>query len=126
VVVEILGVSCIERLLSDLTSSNLQVENRPLPGRTELWLPGCLTPVSFGLLVSVAFPVDGEPGECSPPKATSLWIYRGCKRSIQDHVLWEVCVILQESGTQGRDRRSVLKCGLYKCSQEFREGEVIR
>ncbi|XP_020030454.2 valine--tRNA ligase, mitochondrial isoform X1 [Castor canadensis] len=41
--------------------SDIEVENRPLPGRTELWLPGCLTPVSFGLLVSVAFPVDGEP-----------------------------------------------------------------
>ncbi|KAK2489995.1 hypothetical protein MC885_006208 [Smutsia gigantea] len=37
------------------------VESRPLPGRMELRLPGCPTPVSFGLLVSVAFPVDGEP-----------------------------------------------------------------
>uniref|UniRef100_A0AAA9SZ15 Valine--tRNA ligase, mitochondrial n=2 Tax=Bos taurus TaxID=9913 RepID=A0AAA9SZ15_BOVIN len=37
------------------------VESRPLPGRTELQLPGCPTPVSFGLLFSVAFPVDGEP-----------------------------------------------------------------
>ncbi|XP_069880297.1 valine--tRNA ligase, mitochondrial isoform X1 [Dipodomys merriami] len=41
--------------------SDIEVENRPLPGRTELRLPGCPTPVSFGLLVSVAFPVDGEP-----------------------------------------------------------------
>lgn len=44
-------------------SSTLQVESRPLPGRTVLQLPGCPTPVSFGLLASVAFPVDGEPGE---------------------------------------------------------------
>nr|XP_035976328.1 valine--tRNA ligase, mitochondrial isoform X1 [Halichoerus grypus] len=43
--------------------SDIEVESRPLPGRTELRLPGCPTPVSFGLLVSVAFPVDGEPGE---------------------------------------------------------------
>lgn len=40
-----------------------QVESRALPGPTELRLPGCPAPVSFGLLVSVAFPVDGEPGE---------------------------------------------------------------
>lgn len=39
----------------------LQVESRSLPGRTELRLPGCPAPVSFGLLISVAFPVDGEP-----------------------------------------------------------------
>lgn len=44
-------------------SSTLQVESRPLPGRTVLQLPGCPTPVTFGLLASVAFPVDGEPGE---------------------------------------------------------------
>ncbi|XP_053523369.1 valine--tRNA ligase, mitochondrial isoform X4 [Artibeus jamaicensis] len=37
------------------------VETRSLPGHTELRLPGFPTPVSFGLLVSVAFPVDGEP-----------------------------------------------------------------
>lgn len=43
-----------------------QVESRSLSGPTELRLPGCPTPVSFGLLVSVAFPVDGEPGESSP------------------------------------------------------------
>ncbi|XP_051009554.1 valine--tRNA ligase, mitochondrial [Acomys russatus] len=42
--------------------SDIEVENRPLPGRTVLQPPGCPTPVSFGLLVSVAFPVDGEPG----------------------------------------------------------------
>lgn len=47
-------------------SLTLQVESRPLPGRTVLQLPGCPTPVSFGLLVLVAFPVDGEPGERSP------------------------------------------------------------
>uniref|UniRef100_A0A8D1S9E0 Valine--tRNA ligase, mitochondrial n=1 Tax=Sus scrofa TaxID=9823 RepID=A0A8D1S9E0_PIG len=41
--------------------SDIEVESRPLSGRTELRLPGCPTPVSFGLLVSVAFPVDGEP-----------------------------------------------------------------
>ncbi|XP_057349668.1 valine--tRNA ligase, mitochondrial isoform X3 [Manis pentadactyla] len=41
--------------------SDIEVESRPLPGRMELRLPGCPTPVSFGLLVSVAFPVDGEP-----------------------------------------------------------------
>ncbi|XP_012886562.1 PREDICTED: valine--tRNA ligase, mitochondrial [Dipodomys ordii] len=41
--------------------SDIEVENRPLRGRTELRLPGYPTPVSFGLLVSVAFPVDGEP-----------------------------------------------------------------
>uniref|UniRef100_A0A8C2RC25 Valine--tRNA ligase, mitochondrial n=1 Tax=Capra hircus TaxID=9925 RepID=A0A8C2RC25_CAPHI len=41
--------------------SDIEVESRPLPGRTELQLPGCPTPVSFGLLFSVAFPVDGEP-----------------------------------------------------------------
>uniref|UniRef100_A0A2K6EZS9 Valine--tRNA ligase, mitochondrial n=1 Tax=Propithecus coquereli TaxID=379532 RepID=A0A2K6EZS9_PROCO len=41
--------------------SDIEVESRPLPGRTELRLPGCPIPVSFGLLVSVAFPVDGEP-----------------------------------------------------------------
>ncbi|XP_073081286.1 valine--tRNA ligase, mitochondrial isoform X4 [Manis javanica] len=41
--------------------SDIEVESRPLPGRMELQLPGCPTPVSFGLLVSVAFPVDGEP-----------------------------------------------------------------
>ncbi|XP_037375238.1 valine--tRNA ligase, mitochondrial [Talpa occidentalis] len=41
--------------------SDIEVEHRPLPGRTELRLPGCPNPVSFGLLVSVAFPVDGEP-----------------------------------------------------------------
>ncbi|XP_008057155.1 valine--tRNA ligase, mitochondrial isoform X2 [Carlito syrichta] len=41
--------------------SDIEVESRPLPGRTELRLPGCPTPVSFGLMVSVAFPVDGEP-----------------------------------------------------------------
>ncbi|XP_055453013.1 valine--tRNA ligase, mitochondrial [Psammomys obesus] len=41
--------------------SDIEVESRPLPGRTELRLPGCPAPVSFGLLVSVAFPVDGEP-----------------------------------------------------------------
>ncbi|KAM5262876.1 valine--tRNA ligase, mitochondrial [Ctenodactylus gundi] len=42
--------------------SDIEVESRPLSGRTELRLPGCPTPVPFGLLVSVAFPVDGEPG----------------------------------------------------------------
>ncbi|XP_053459019.1 valine--tRNA ligase, mitochondrial isoform X2 [Nycticebus coucang] len=41
--------------------SDIEVENRPLPGHTELRLPGCPIPVSFGLLVSIAFPVDGEP-----------------------------------------------------------------
>lgn len=41
--------------------SDIEVENRPLPGRTELCVPGCPSPVTFGLLVSVAFPVDGEP-----------------------------------------------------------------
>ncbi|XP_047651243.1 valine--tRNA ligase, mitochondrial isoform X2 [Phacochoerus africanus] len=41
--------------------SDIEVESRPLSGRTELRLPGCPTPISFGLLVSVAFPVDGEP-----------------------------------------------------------------
>nr|XP_027778841.1 valine--tRNA ligase, mitochondrial isoform X2 [Marmota flaviventris] len=40
--------------------SDIEVESRSLPGRTELRLPGCPTPVSFGLLVFVAFPVDGE------------------------------------------------------------------
>jgi hypothetical protein len=58
-------VSTTERLLFP-ASSTLQVESRPLPGRTVLQLPGCPTPVSFGLLASVAFPVDGEPGECGP------------------------------------------------------------
>ncbi|KAG8521069.1 Valine--tRNA ligase, mitochondrial [Galemys pyrenaicus] len=42
------------------------VEHRPLPGRTELRPPGCPTPVSFGVLVSVAFPVDGESGSVPP------------------------------------------------------------
>ncbi|XP_052600116.1 valine--tRNA ligase, mitochondrial [Peromyscus californicus insignis] len=42
--------------------SDIEVESRPLPGRTVLQLPGCPTPVPFGLLVSIAFPVDGEPG----------------------------------------------------------------
>eukprot|EP00069_Balaena_mysticetus_P002789 bmy_16305T0 len=37
------------------------VESRPLAGCTELRLPDSPTPVSFGLLFSVAFPVDGEP-----------------------------------------------------------------
>lgn len=41
--------------------SDIEVESRPLPGRTELRLPGCPSPVPFGLLVSVAFPVEGEP-----------------------------------------------------------------
>lgn len=41
--------------------SDIEVENRSLPGRTELHVPGCPSPVTFGLLVSVAFPVDGEP-----------------------------------------------------------------
>ncbi|KAM7136631.1 valine--tRNA ligase, mitochondrial isoform 1-T2 [Molossus nigricans] len=41
--------------------SDIEVESRSLSGPTELRLPGCPTPVSFGLLVSVAFPVDGEP-----------------------------------------------------------------
>ncbi|XP_012590055.1 PREDICTED: valine--tRNA ligase, mitochondrial [Condylura cristata] len=41
--------------------SDIEVEHRPLPGRMELRPPGCPAPVSFGLLVSVAFPVDGEP-----------------------------------------------------------------
>ncbi|XP_007532396.1 valine--tRNA ligase, mitochondrial isoform X1 [Erinaceus europaeus] len=40
--------------------SDIEVEKRPLTGRTDLRLPGCSTPVSFGLLFSVAFPVDGE------------------------------------------------------------------
>ncbi|XP_006896339.1 PREDICTED: valine--tRNA ligase, mitochondrial [Elephantulus edwardii] len=43
--------------------SDIEVESRPLSGRTELRVPGCPTPVPFGLLISVAFPVDGEPGE---------------------------------------------------------------
>ncbi|XP_063135160.1 valine--tRNA ligase, mitochondrial isoform X2 [Rattus norvegicus] len=42
--------------------SDIEVESRPLPGRTVLRLPGCPIPVSFGLLVSIAFPVDGDPG----------------------------------------------------------------
>ncbi|XP_005414383.1 PREDICTED: valine--tRNA ligase, mitochondrial [Chinchilla lanigera] len=41
--------------------SDVEVESRALSGRTELQLPGCPSPVSFGLLLSVAFPVDGEP-----------------------------------------------------------------
>ncbi|KAM6185035.1 valine--tRNA ligase, mitochondrial [Rhynchocyon petersi] len=41
--------------------SDIEVESRPLPGRTELRVPGCPSLVPFGLLVSVAFPVDGEP-----------------------------------------------------------------
>ncbi|XP_066110331.1 valine--tRNA ligase, mitochondrial isoform X2 [Saccopteryx bilineata] len=41
--------------------SDVEVESRPLPGRTELRVPGCPGPVTFGLLVSVAFPVDGDP-----------------------------------------------------------------
>ncbi|XP_004598845.2 valine--tRNA ligase, mitochondrial [Ochotona princeps] len=41
--------------------SDIEVESRALPGRTELQLPGCPIPVSFGLLFSVAFRVDGEP-----------------------------------------------------------------
>ncbi|XP_012928335.2 valine--tRNA ligase, mitochondrial isoform X2 [Heterocephalus glaber] len=41
--------------------SDVEVQSRPLAGRTELQPPGCPSPVSFGLLISVAFPVDGEP-----------------------------------------------------------------
>ncbi|XP_027732511.1 valine--tRNA ligase, mitochondrial isoform X1 [Vombatus ursinus] len=41
--------------------SDIEVEGWPLPGRTEFCPPGCPSPVSFGLLVSVAFPVDGDP-----------------------------------------------------------------
>ncbi|XP_074120908.1 valine--tRNA ligase, mitochondrial [Sminthopsis crassicaudata] len=41
--------------------SDIEVESRPLPGRTEFCPPGCPHPVSFGLLFSVAFPVDGDP-----------------------------------------------------------------
>lgn len=52
--------------------SDVEVESRPLSGRTELQLPGCPSPVSFGLLISVAFPVDGEPGECSPREGRTL------------------------------------------------------
>lgn len=59
---------CSETLLLP----RLQVESRPLRGRTELRLPGCPSPVSFGLLVSVAFPVDGEPGEGSPGNGRPL------------------------------------------------------
>ncbi|XP_063095318.1 general transcription factor IIH subunit 4 isoform X4 [Cavia porcellus] len=43
--------------------SDVEVESRALSGRTELQLPGCSSPVPFGLLFSVAFPVDGEPDE---------------------------------------------------------------
>lgn len=59
---------CGEAALSP-ASSTFQVESQSLPGRTVLQLPGCPTPVSFGLLASVAFPVDGEPGECQPKVA---------------------------------------------------------
>ncbi|XP_007483570.2 valine--tRNA ligase, mitochondrial [Monodelphis domestica] len=41
--------------------SDIEVEGRPLTGRTEFCPPGCPQPVSFGFLVSVAFPVDGHP-----------------------------------------------------------------
>ncbi|XP_075411443.1 valine--tRNA ligase, mitochondrial isoform X2 [Tenrec ecaudatus] len=41
--------------------SDIEVESLPLAGCTELRLPGCPAPVPFGLLISVAFPVDGEP-----------------------------------------------------------------
>ncbi|XP_003422517.2 valine--tRNA ligase, mitochondrial isoform X1 [Loxodonta africana] len=41
--------------------SDIEVESRALPGHTQLQLPGCPVPVSFGLLVFIAFPVDGEP-----------------------------------------------------------------
>uniref|UniRef100_A0A8C6WB87 Valine--tRNA ligase, mitochondrial n=1 Tax=Nannospalax galili TaxID=1026970 RepID=A0A8C6WB87_NANGA len=54
------GCELYREAVTDLVST-FQVESRPLQGRTELRLPGCLTSVSFGLLVSVAFPVDGEP-----------------------------------------------------------------
>ncbi|XP_028910687.1 valine--tRNA ligase, mitochondrial isoform X1 [Ornithorhynchus anatinus] len=42
--------------------SDIEVESRPLTGRTVLHPPGCPHPVPFGLLFSVAFPVDGDPG----------------------------------------------------------------
>lgn len=60
--------TCSQWLAVTQPPGPLQVESRALPGRTELQLPGCPTPVSFGLLFSVAFPVDGEPGKCLPPR----------------------------------------------------------
>ena len=142
----------------------LQVESRPLSGCTELRLPDSPTPVSFGLLFSVAFPVDGEPGEGSPRKGHPLvsaspvfsspcWADGGNPPAYLPHdirnlgsvasswaltlgilghvrkvhvvtALWELSIILQEAATPGRDKGSVLQCGLNnKCSQEFGEGE---
>lgn len=62
------AVSLAERLLSDLPLPLPQVESQPLPGHWAPGLPLLPHPVSFGLLLLVAFPVDGEPGEGSPWK----------------------------------------------------------
>ncbi|KAM8793811.1 valine--tRNA ligase, mitochondrial-like [Eudromia elegans] len=43
--------------------ADLEVEHRWLPGPTSLRVPGCPDPVTFGVIVTVAFPVDGDPDQ---------------------------------------------------------------
>ncbi|XP_027564650.1 valine--tRNA ligase, mitochondrial-like, partial [Neopelma chrysocephalum] len=42
--------------------ADIEVEHRALPGPTSLSLPGCPNPVTFGLLVTFAYPVEGDDG----------------------------------------------------------------
>lgn len=129
---------------------DLQVESRPLSGRTELLLPGCPRPVSFGLLISVAFPVDGEPGEHRPrearppaplPEISQAALGAGPRWSVSrgnpggagttwdapwvsgvTAVPWGLSVILQSPlpGKETKDKEFLNV--VCKCSGEYREG----
>lgn len=83
-------MSTTQRLPSPCLST-FQVESRPLPGRTVLRPPGCPTPVSFGLLVSVAFPVDGESGECVPGSCSLTSVSPFLEHMVGFWDPWQVC-----------------------------------
>ncbi|XP_031468066.1 valine--tRNA ligase-like isoform X2 [Phasianus colchicus] len=46
--------------------ADVEVEPRPLAGPTELRVPGCPHAVTFGVLVTFTYPVEGDDGERCP------------------------------------------------------------
>uniref|UniRef100_A0A8C2T2E2 valine--tRNA ligase n=1 Tax=Coturnix japonica TaxID=93934 RepID=A0A8C2T2E2_COTJA len=46
--------------------ADIEVSPRPIPGPTSLRVPGCPHPVTFGVMVTFAYPVEGDDGESWP------------------------------------------------------------
>ncbi|XP_015706385.1 valine--tRNA ligase, mitochondrial-like [Coturnix japonica] len=50
--------------------ADIEVSPRPIPGPTSLRVPGCPHPVTFGVMVTFAYPVEGDDGLELPVSTT--------------------------------------------------------